>query len=372
MEKIFSTTLQTEAGRRCVIERLLGSGGQGEVYQVRVDGQLYALKWYFPQNATPQQRALLEDLVRRGSPSVRFLWPLEMVNDPTALSFGYIMPLREPRFKGLIDLMKRRVEPSFHALCTAAFELADSFLQLHATGLCYRDISFGNVFFDPNTGEVRICDNDNVGVTGAVAGGVLGTPSFMAPEIVRGEAYPSTETDLFSLAVLLFYMFMLHHPLEGKKEAEIHCFDWPAMNKLYGFEPVFIFDPNNDSNRPVPGYHDNAIIYWQIYPQFLRDLFTRSFTDGIRDPKNGRVRESEWRKAFVQLRDLILYCGRCGAENFYDVEKLRGGKPHICWSCNNGIQLPPRIRLGKMVVVLNYDTRLYPHHAGKLYDFTTP
>jgi len=86
------------------------------------------------------------------------------------------------------------------------------------------------------------------------------------------------------------------------------CLDVPAMNQLYGTEPVFIFDPGDDSNRPVPGYQDNAIVSWPIYPQFLRDLFTKSFTSGIKDPKNGRVRESEWRIAMVKLRDSIIYC----------------------------------------------------------------
>jgi hypothetical protein len=59
---------------------------------------------------------------------------------------------------------------------------------------------------------------------------------------------PSTQTDLFSLAVLLFYMFVMHHPLEGRKELAIKCLDLPAMKKLYGTEPLFIFDPSDDSN----------------------------------------------------------------------------------------------------------------------------
>jgi serine/threonine protein kinase len=49
-----------------------------------------------------------------------------------------------------------------------------------------------------------IADNDNVSVDGAGVLGVLGTPRFMAPEIVRGETVPSTQTDLFSLSVLIF------------------------------------------------------------------------------------------------------------------------------------------------------------------------
>jgi serine/threonine protein kinase len=102
----------------------------------------------------------------------------------------------------------------------------------------------------------------------------------MAPEIVRGEAVPSTQTDLFSLSVLIFYMLMVAHPLEGAKEAAIKALDLPAMTKIYGKEPIFISTRTDDSNRPVPGIHDNALAFWRIYPQFLRDIFIRAFTVG--------------------------------------------------------------------------------------------
>jgi DNA-binding helix-hairpin-helix protein with protein kinase domain len=366
------------SGLPCRVEELLGSGSQGEVYRATLEGKAVALKWYLPAAATAAQRAALELLVKQGPPNDRFLWPIELAEtgEPaTVPGFGYVMPLREARYRGIIDLMKRRVEPSFRALATAGLELAHSYLQLHARGLCYRDISFGNVFFDPESGEVLICDNDNVAVDGQASAGVLGTPRFMAPEVVRGEALPSTQTDLFSLAVLLFYLFMVHHPLEGAREAAIRCLDLPAMTQLYGTHPIFIFDPADDSNRPVPGYHDNALAFWPIYPQFLRDLFTRAFTEGLRDPQNGRVRESEWRAAMVQLRDALVYCTACGAENFYDADALRArGTPGSCWACGQGLRLPPRIRIGRSVVMLNHDAKLFPHHVDgqRLYDFSHP
>jgi DNA-binding helix-hairpin-helix protein with protein kinase domain len=360
----------------CTVEKFLGGGGQGEVHQANLSGKPVALKWYFPTSATPEQWAALETLVEKGPPNEKFLWPMELASAQGVSGFGYIMPLREPRYKGIVDLMKRRIEPNFRALATAGLELSHSFLQLHAKGLCYRDISFGNVFFDPDTGEVLICDNDNVTVDGKEVGGVLGTPRFMAPEVVRGDAAPSTQTDLFSLAVLLFYVLAVHHPLEGKKELEIKCFDLPAMTQLYGTDPLFIFDPDDDSNRPVRGHHDNAIEFWPIYPQFLRDLFTRAFTDGIQDPENGRVRESEWRAAMVRLRDSIVYCIHCGVENFYDIDTLRtsGASPGSCWSCGKEIQFPPRIRIGNDIIMLNHDTQLFPHHlsGAKTYDFSEP
>ncbi len=366
------------SGSDLEVESLLGGGGQGEVYRTNLGGKPLALKWYFPHylQQDSRLRERIEMIINFGTPSDRFLWPLELVSAQNVPGFGYIMSLRDPKLKGIVDLVKRRVEPSFRALATAGFELAHSYLQLHAKGLCYRDISFGNVFFDPDSGDVRICDNDNVDVDGQAEGGVLGTPRFMAPEVVRGEVLPSTQTDLFSLAVLLFYMLMVHHPLEGKKEAQIHALDLPAMTKLYGNEPVFIFDPDDDSNRPVPGLHDNAIEFWPIYPQFLHDLFIKAFTVGIRDPQHGRVRESEWRSGMIRLRDSIVYCGNCGMENFYDTEALKasGGKPGRCWSCKKELRLPPRVRIGKNTIMLNHDTQLYPHHIDdqKMWDFATP
>lgn len=371
-------TVKTEGtGQSCTVEQFLGGGGQGEVYRAKLgEGNTVALKWYFPEQATEEQRTSLQTLIKQGAPTDRFLWPIELTIADDVPHFGYIMPLREAQYKSIVDLMKRRIEPSFRALAQAGLGLADSFLQLHHKGLCYRDISFGNVFFDPQTGNVLICDNDNVAIDGETEGGVLGTPRFMAPEVVRGEDSPSANTDLFSLAVLLFYMFVVHHPLEGKRESEIRCFDRPAMDELYGHKPVFIFDPDNDTNRPIPGLHDNAIAFWDVYPNFLKELFTRSFTEGIRDPKHGRVRESEWRSVMVRLGDSIIYCQKCGNENFYDLDALKasGGAGLSCWGCGATLQLPPRIRIGKNIVMLNHDTRLFPHHidGNRMYDFSAP
>ena len=293
------------SGTACRVAAFLGGGNQGEVYRAELvdgagagaGGAAVALKWYLPGAATAEQRTAIEALVRSGPPDRRFLWPLELAEAPGVPGFGYVMPLREARYKGIVDLMKRRVEPTFRALTTAGLHLADSYLQLHARGLCYRDISFGNVFFDPDSGDVLICDTDNVGVDGASKGGVLGTPRFMAPEVVRGDALPSTQTDLFSLAVLLFYMLTVSHPLEGAREAAIKCLDLPAMTRLYGTEPLFVFDPRDDANRPVPSVHDNALAFWPLYPRFLRDLFTRAFTEGMADPQNGRMRGGRDRAA---------------------------------------------------------------------------
>jgi len=364
----------------CTVQECLGGGGQGEVYKADLNGSEVALKWYFPNQATLEQQQALAELIQKNAPNDKFLWPLSLAHCSEVKGFGYIMPLRPAHYKSIADLITRRVEPSFYHLLTATMQLADSFLQLHAKGLCYQDISFGNVFIDPLNGNILICDNDNVTTNKLSENSpIMGTPRFMAPEIVLGTAAPSSESDLFSLAVLLFYMLMLHHPLEGKKEADIKCFDLPAMNKLYGQEPLFIFDPVDDSNRPVAGYQDNAQIYWDMYPQFIKDLFNKAFTTGLHDPQHGRVRESEWRAALAKLRDSLLYCQHCGVENFYDAGLLKSqGELNSCWACAKTVAVPPRILIQHtnlaMIVMLNHDTQLFPHHFDpyRYYDFSYP
>jgi DNA-binding helix-hairpin-helix protein with protein kinase domain len=357
----------------CLVEELLGAGGQGEVYRVAIDGQQQALKWYYPHTGTREQLENLVELIRKGSPDARFLWPTDLLAMDHRPGFGYLMPLRPARYKGVTDLLVRSVSPSFKNLATACANLSDAFLQLHSKGWCYRDISQGNMFFDPDTGDVLVCDVDNVGVNDGPTS-ILGTPRFMAPEVVRGEAHPSTETDRFSLAVMLFLVLLNDHPLDGRKEADIHCFDRPAMERLYGMEPLFIFDPNDRSNEPVPGCHDNAIAFWPIYPAFLKNLFIKSFTDGLRNPGHGRVTETQWCQAMSTLRDSIFNCS-CDAENIFDMERLQaGGTAGNCWSCGAALRLPPRIRIGRTVVMLNPDSKLFAHHTANSasIDFRTP
>jgi DNA-binding helix-hairpin-helix protein with protein kinase domain len=375
--------VETNSGQPCQVERCLGEGGQGEVYSARWQGGSFALKWYYAHTATDDQREGLENLLRESPPGPAFLWPLDLAFAQGVRGFGYLMPLREPRFKGLFDLMTNRIDPKFRELATVGLGLADSFFKLHGKGLCYRDISFGNVFFDPDTGDVRICDNDNVTANRSPRVTVLGTPDFMAPEIVRREAVPSYQTDLFSLAVLLFYIFHVQHPLKGRKLLSIHSWDGPAQEKLLGREPVFILDPFDKSNEAVDRTEDelgeagaNALKYWPIYPQALRDTFIQAFTMGLNDADQGRVTEGEWRRVLALLRDSIYYCA-CGTENFYDLKRVRdsvGGAADSCWSCGKPLRLPYRVRIGDGIVMLNHDTKLYAHHLensiSKNYDFT--
>lgn len=356
------------SGRHCTVVRFLGEGSQGSVHEVAVGdtNARMALKWYFPGVIAEMQRTAISELVDRGAPDSRFLWPSEVVVIPGVDAFGYLMPLRPHDYVSLADLLMGRVDVPFSVVCVLGMELADSFLALHSQGLCYRDISFGNVFLHRSTGRPLICDTDNVGIDGGSTSVVLGTRRFMAPEIVRREAVPSTATDLYSLAVLLFYVLMVGHPLVGRREVEFQPWDDHAESVLFGREPLFIFDPDNPANAPLPELHDSVLTNWALYPEHIRRLFVTAFTAGLVDPINGRVRESVWRAALARARDLIVRCPTCRKENFWTP-----GQVVACWNCGNAIPTPMRFEINGNALVINGDTVLCRHHVAFDYDFLT-
>ena len=94
----------------------------------------------------------------------------------------------------------------------------------------------------------------------------------MAPEIVRGEAAPNAQTDLFSLAVLLFYMFVNHHPLEGEQEAQIRALDLPAMNRCMEKTQSLFLTPTTIAIGLVPVTKTMLLICGRS----IRSLFRRS------------------------------------------------------------------------------------------------
>jgi DNA-binding helix-hairpin-helix protein with protein kinase domain len=332
--------LATDGGEQVRITEFLGAGGQGEVYRATTPAGEKALKWYYPRSATPQQRDIVRELVSRDFEDERFLWPTAFVEGGRPDAFGYLMDVRGDRFQGLPALFRRRLRTTYRALLIASLYAVEAYQALHSRGIAYRDISAGNIFFDPATGDVLVCDNDNAVVEGD-SSGTGGTMEFMAPELVRGEpgASPGTQTDLHSLSVLLFMLLMNHHPLKGRRELAIHCWDEAAERMLFGRQPLFVFDPRDHSNEPDPVEQPTVLATWDALPAPLKELFTQNFTVGLRDPES-RVRESQWRDALRAVIDAMVDCPGCGRQNMTEPARTTAGG---CWSCGQRLALPPHL-----------------------------
>ncbi len=363
--------LTGEKGVQYTVREMLGAGGQGEVYRIDSPNGPMALKWYYKQTSTEDQKKIIMDLVEDGSPSPQFLWPEDFIRSNSNNTFGYVMELRPQEYRNIPDLLNRRVQLTFGIVIKAVYNMVEQFEILHREGYSYKDISDQNVFFNPRTGDVLICDNDNVSKNNQDDSGVYGTMRYMAPEIVRGDkgVHPSTKTDLYSMAVLMFCMLFISHPLDGANEARIHALDDAANLALYGTHPIFIFDPVNTENRPVAGIHDNALLFWEIYPSFLKEKFIKAFTKGMNSPTD-RIVEREWKDTLIKLMNSTIICPYCNAEVFYDETNEENGTRNYCWNCRSLINKPPILRIGKHMLPISSSLKIKAHHLNNNYDLT--
>ena len=345
------------------VTKQLGSGGQGAVYQALCGEEKRALKWYFARRLRNREkfRENLRQNILDGAPSGHFLWPLAMVSDRGG-DFGYLMDLRPRGFADFSDVLNNRAAfKSLDAAVLCALNIVAGFKALHRAGKSYQDLNDGNFFVNPATGAVLICDNDNVAPDGENLG-IGGKPGYMAPEVVRGQAKPGTLTDQHSLAVVLFKLFMRHDPLMGRAFVQSVCITEAAERRLYGDSPVFIFDPCDASNRPVPGIHANPLRLWPLFPPYIRQAFERSFCRGMKDPA-ARLTEHEWQKLLVRLRGEILSCG-CGAQFFAAQVRaeVKNGM-FACPGCGAPQAFPALLRIKDMPVHLGAGSRLYACHT---------
>ena len=347
-------TVRMKAGGEAKILDEFGAGGQGTVYKVSYKGKEYALKWYHKgvfKGKAHDFYLNLENNIKNGAPTKDFLWPIAVTEVYNGM-FGYIMDVRPSGYYELTDFFRGRVHfKSFKALTDAAINIIQAFRELHNSGYSYQDINNGNFFINPNSGDVLICDNDNVAPNGTNLG-IAGKQRYMAPEIVVGKNDPDVDSDCFSLAVILFRLLCIDHPLEGRRSTP-PCMTKQLEKKYYGEEPIFIFDPTDDSNRPVPGADKNLKLFWPIYPEYIKELFVKAFSKDVMKLVKPRVIEKEWLDAFFRLKAGIIKCPYCGEETF----AYQQGE-NKCIECGKTIEIPNAIKFNSVTLPLFPGSRI--------------
>ncbi len=314
------TVVRLKNGKTCQVKKELGRGGQGIVYLVDCGGKEYALKWYKAPSII-QSSSFYENLnknVRSGAPAPNFVWPLA-ITEKQHDSYGYMMALRPKGYEDMSQFILAHAKFSSPlAQINACLQISTAFQRLHIMGLSYQDMNDGNFFISPNTGDVLICDNDNVAPDGSRMG-ILGKAGYMAPEIVEGESMPNKYTDYYSLAVCLFIILYMNRPFEGKHYLSCPCDNDPEMaKKLFGHSSVFIMDPTNSTNRPVKGIHNNVIKRWTMYPALLNNAFCKTFgREAIQEPTM-RLMDKQWHNILLQIRSDFTSCPLCGKPTFID------------------------------------------------------
>jgi DNA-binding helix-hairpin-helix protein with protein kinase domain len=359
------------------VGRLLGSGGQGAVYQALAGGDTYALKWYH-KVGSPEQLTALNHLLKTTAPSRSFLWPKALVTKPGTSEFGYLMALRDPNLVEFTRLVNGRARINdnrppgpLRIQLLIALRLVEAFRRLHLQGYVYKDLNLGGPFVELQSGAVMICDCDNV-----VANETKGTiffPEFAAPEVVLG-ATPTIVTDRHSVAVLLFYLFARGNPYDGQRGASINIFTDMAKRDLYGERPVFVYHPTDRTNVPAPGIHDSVILNWGRLPSELRQMFTKVFVDGAKNPTL-RPTLDAWIDLLRIQYDRLVKCAatNCGGEHFGPAHGGSVTQAECCWcKAHRNVDMVSRLQLSTgRQIYLTPHLELLGDQVGEPWDFDT-
>ena len=319
------------------VEKFIKAGSQGAVYKVSAGNKIYALKWYTKggQDLENHFRFLVQKGIPKNSdskPDTRFVWPQDLIKDGSC--FGYIMDFVDhSKYVTLFRaLNKPGCYPKIKVLSKICINLAEAFDDLHKMGFCYKDISHNNILFNKDTGDVLIVDNDNVVVNGQ-QGAILGTPKFMAPEVVVGKAGPNRETDKFSLASYFFYLIVGHNPFEGKVRDDYALknngvIDDAGFKEIFGTKAVFCFNPTDKRNALTTAEYSKIVERWEnIVPDRLKDKFMKTFVTGLPLEKaTERTTDKEWTILFNKIGFQPVKCS-CGEEYFAGAKR--------CIKCGN-------------------------------------
>ena len=397
------------------VDEIIGSGAQKDVY-FSPDRSYVVAFFRNKQDANAQER--LQNIVGVYREKIfngpggdywtnLFCWPQKLVEDKGRL--GVVVPAYQKKFffedgpfKGKekngkwfasAKLRNKFLTPaqkgSFLDTLHTCIKIARAVRRLHAAGLAHSDLSYNNVLVDPSSGSACIIDCDGLVVPGKYPPDVVGTPDFIAPEVIKTQKMPLNDPDRFlpsiytdrhALAVLIYMYLLNRHPLRGGKVWNTD----PAIDESLsmGEKALFIEHPANPVNRPkidqmakaeLPQGDINKLPY-SICGPYLQSLFNRAFIDGLHD-RTKRPSAAEWEDALIKTTDLTQPCQNTQCEQRWFVfdnttkpkcpfcgKEYHGLLPvlNLYYSPRHGKFIPENYRL----MVYNKQS-LYPWHMDR-------
>lgn len=120
-----------------------------------------------------------------------------------------------------------RPPPTFRVVALL-IQIAEGMAYLHSQQVCHRDLKPENVLLRmSSTGgaaEAVVGDFGTASRGPVHTGAKIGTPSYMAPEVVNFSSHTSshydTSVDVFSFAMLMYVSLARRRPFENLKKAE--------------------------------------------------------------------------------------------------------------------------------------------------------
>lgn len=307
-----SRTVTDELGKVHTLERLIGRGGQGEVWLV--EGGRRVAKLLTRAGDGEAMRRQIAWLKRLDITDLHVARPLAVLRAPAT---GYVsefleemVPIRTlirpgraekvPAWYRQTGSLRRRLRLLAHA--------AETISALHARGLVYGDVSHENVFVSESTGalEAWLIDLDNLRHD-SDPGRTFYTLGYGAPEILDGSSGATSMSDAWAFAVLVFHVLSLIHPFHGDivEDGE------PEMEEEANAARLpWVEHPQDSRNRTRRGIPRESVL-----TKGMREGFAATFEIGVKNVDR-RATVASWVDRLHQAADGTVPCPGCGSTAF--------------------------------------------------------
>jgi serine/threonine-protein kinase len=212
------------------LDRPLARGGMGSVWVARhlaLDMPV-AIKFMDASIASLDEALVRFEREAKLSARIRSPHVVEILDYGTDLGRPYIaMELLLGEHLG--ERLRREGRLALPDAATIVVQVAKALRRAHEAGVVHRDLKPANVFLSRFDDEeiVKLLDfgiaksgwGDDAEVT--KTGVVLGSPSYMSPEQVRGIKYIDHRSDLWSLGVLLYRALTGQMPFQGESNLDV-------------------------------------------------------------------------------------------------------------------------------------------------------
>ena len=298
----------------------LARGGEGAVYAL-ADKPSVVVKLYHSDLLTRRGNSLREKVdamvgLRQHFDTTSLAWPALSVHNEHGVWLGYAMrhAAGVPLAKLAHPMLCHKYLPGLDRISVVRLLVAiiKTLGRLHGAGVYLGDINLNNFLYDHSTGAVMLidCDSYQISVEDRLFPCFVGAADMIPPEHhgkTLAQVRRTAESDLFSLAILIFRCLMLgRHPYDfvgGGTVVENLC----GGRFPYGTGGSA---PGRDGAIPAGPWY----LIWSHLSFEIKSLLIRTLLNGAADP-TVRARPSEWLIAFEK------YAG--GLEKGYHDATLR-------------------------------------------------
>ena len=254
-------SLQTALAGRYSFERELGRGGMATVFLARdlTHDRHVAVKVLLPELAVTlgMERFLREIDVGTTLQHPRIVGVLDSGSSDGILY--YTMPFIDGQT--LRDRLNREKQLPVEDVIAIAQQVADALAYAHSKGIIHRDIKPENILLD-KTGAlvadfgiaraVSVAGGENLTRTGMA----IGTPTYMSPEQAMGSRDVTPESDIYSLACVVYELLAGQPPFTGPTAMALlarHSLDnVPSLKIVRGTVPDAVEDAIVRAMAKVP------------------------------------------------------------------------------------------------------------------------